>query len=113
MSNPSGTIHSSFGSWLRQRRREAGIARDDLAERAACSSITLQKIEAGERRPSRQLALILAQVFSVPIDEREAFVAFARAQPQEDHAATPANDHMPANTPAPAHDGVQTQSPWR
>src|SRR5919201_2920456 len=104
MSNPSGTIHSSFGSWLRQRRREAGISRDELAEQAACSSITLQKIEAGERRPSRQLALILAQVFDVPTDEREAFVAFARTQRNEDYATTPANGRMLANTPTPAPD---------
>src|SRR4051812_4496678 len=114
MNGPVQRLHPSFGIWLRQRRREAGISRDDLAERAACSSITLQKIEAGERRPSRQLALILAQVFDIPDDEQEAFVTFARTERQEEDTATPAtpaNHEVPTNTPA--HDEVQTQSPWR
>src|SRR5690349_17590244 len=75
----SSPVHESFGNWLKQRRREAGITRDELAERTACSSITLQKIEAEERRPSRQIALSLAQLFHVPPDEHEAFVVFARA----------------------------------
>src|SRR5689334_9106637 len=101
MSNP---VQISFGSWLKQHRRKAGISRDELAERAACSSITLQKIEAGERRPSRQLALILAQVFDIPSDEQEAFVAFARTQMLQDAATAPAlassvDDQVTANAP--------------
>ena len=112
----SSRSHVSFAVWLRRHRREAGISRDELAERAACSSITLQKIESGERRPSRQLALILAQVFGIPDDEREAFVAFARMQGQEDNRARPADtppaDHL--TSPAtPARKEAQLQSPWR
>src|SRR5215203_6543474 len=89
----SSPVHLSFGSWLKQCRREAGITRDELAERTACSSITLQKIEAGERRPSRQIALSLAELFHVPPDEHEAFVVFARAavgsqQAQQAHPPT-------------------------
>ena len=34
----------SFGSWLKQQRQAAGVTRDDLAERTACSSTTLEKI---------------------------------------------------------------------
>src|SRR6476646_52324 len=72
----SGPVPIAFGAWLKQRRRAAGITREDLAERVACSAITLQKIESGARRPSRQMALRLAAIFHVPADEHEAFVTF-------------------------------------
>src|SRR5829696_162802 len=75
-----GISRISFGDWLKQQRREAGISRDDLAGRTACSSEMLQKIENGTRRPSRQIALSLADLFHVPADEQEAFVTFARAK---------------------------------
>jgi predicted ATPase len=50
-----------------------------LAERIGCSHIAIRKIEAGERRPSRQIAQLLAAFFNVPPGEREAFLGFARS----------------------------------
>lgn len=70
---------TSFGTWLRQRRKEQGIKPDELAELIGCSPVTLQKVEAGERRPSRQIALLLADYLRIPPDEREAFITFARS----------------------------------
>src|SRR6478752_1071420 len=67
-----------FGGWLRQRRKEQSISPDQFAELIGCSAITLLKIEAGERRPSRQLAQLLAEHLNIPPDEREAFITFAR-----------------------------------
>lgn len=67
----------TFASWLKQRRREAGIAQEQLAEKISCSLSALEKIESGRRRPSRQLAELLADFFHVPPDEREAFITFA------------------------------------
>src|SRR4051812_43729143 len=75
----STLVLGSFGQWLKQRRHETGISQDDLATALACSESTLQKIESGERRPSRQIALLLAALLQIPADEHEAFVAFARA----------------------------------
>src|SRR4051795_12897138 len=68
----------SFGNWLRQRRKELSITQEELAERLGISWITLRKLEAGERHPSGQIALLLADYLRVPLDECQAFVAFAR-----------------------------------
>src|SRR5204863_8750323 len=65
-------------AWLRHRRKQIGATQYELAESIGCSRIALQKIEAGERHPSRQIALLLAGYFKVPVNEREAFVTFAR-----------------------------------
>src|SRR5437867_2822972 len=74
---------TSFGLWVKQHRKELGITHDELADAIGCSAITLLKIEAGKRRPSRQIALLLAEYFDVPADEREAFVTFARTSNAE------------------------------
>jgi predicted ATPase/DNA-binding XRE family transcriptional regulator len=76
----------SFGQWLKQRRKALDLTQEGLAERIGCSYIAVHKIEAGTRRPSRQLAELLADLFQVPAEEREAFIAFARGL---DHEATP------------------------
>jgi predicted ATPase/DNA-binding XRE family transcriptional regulator/Tfp pilus assembly protein PilF len=68
----------TFGSWLKQRRKELGLTQEELAERVDCSYGTMRKLEADERRPSGQIAHLLAGYFHVPDDEREAFVTFAR-----------------------------------
>ncbi|MDQ6695436.1 MAG: tetratricopeptide repeat protein [Chloroflexota bacterium] len=73
-----GTTGTRFGVWLKQRRKEQGIGPDQFAELVGCSSITLLKIEAGERRPSRQLAELLAAQLHIATDEIEPFIAFAR-----------------------------------
>lgn len=54
------------------------LTQSDLADCAGCSVITIRKFEADERRPSRQLAELLANCLQIPADEREAFVDFAR-----------------------------------
>jgi predicted ATPase/DNA-binding XRE family transcriptional regulator len=69
----------TFGGWVKQRRKELGITQVELAERLAFSSVMLWKMEADERRPSRQIAQLLADYFRVPNDEREAFITFARS----------------------------------
>lgn len=69
----------TFGGWLKERRKSLGISHDELAELIGCSRIALLKMESGERRPSRQMALILAQQMKLPEDEHEAFVLFARS----------------------------------
>src|SRR5690349_9173140 len=94
---------TAFGGWLKQRRKEQGIGSEDLAERIGCSNIALLKIEAGERRPSRQVALLLADFLGVAEDERDAFVLFARSgQPEL----------SPGDT-ITASDETGSAAPWR
>jgi len=69
---------SSFGEWLKRQRKAAGLTQEQLAEQVNCSTITLRKIEAEERRPSAQIAERLADIFNVSQNEHTAFLRFAR-----------------------------------
>jgi transcriptional regulator with XRE-family HTH domain len=51
---------TSFGLWLKERRRLLDLTQTDLANGVGCSVVTIRKIEADERRPSRQIAELLA-----------------------------------------------------
>jgi WD40 repeat protein/transcriptional regulator with XRE-family HTH domain len=71
----------SFGGWLRQRRRALDLTQEELAQQVGCSAITLRKLEAESRRPSKQVAERLADVLKVPAKDRPAFLRFARGDP--------------------------------
>src|SRR5690349_2350147 len=85
----------SLGTWLRQRRREFGYTQDELARQVGCSAIAIRKMEADEYRPSRQIALKVAESLEVPAGEWELFVRFARGDS------------------ASHGDEVDRESPWR
>lgn len=68
----------SFGNWLRQRRKALDWTQAQLAERVGCSLALIRKLEADERRPSKQIVGILAEILELPPNEREEFLAFAR-----------------------------------
>lgn len=70
----------SFGAWVRDLRTTAGLTQRELAERSMCAPITIRKIEADERRPSRQTAGLLADALGVVEDERDRFIAVARGE---------------------------------
>jgi tetratricopeptide (TPR) repeat protein len=70
---------TSFGYWLRRRRKALDLTQEALAQSVACSRFAIRKIEADERRPSRRLAERLAEKLSVPPQEREAFLEAARS----------------------------------
>jgi tetratricopeptide (TPR) repeat protein/DNA-binding XRE family transcriptional regulator len=69
----------SFGYWLRRRRKALDLTQEALAQRVNCSSFAIRKIEADERRPSRQLAERLAGSLGIPATERRDFLDAARA----------------------------------
>src|SRR5215210_6198120 len=88
-----------FGAWLKRRRNELGLSQKELARAAECSVITIAKLESGERRPSRQVAELLAKCLDVPATERESFVEFARME-------------WPNGQVAP-DELTSSQAPWR
>ncbi|HEX6362651.1 MAG TPA: helix-turn-helix domain-containing protein [Albitalea sp.] len=75
---------TSFGRWLRQRRKALGLTHATLADGAHCSVSALRKIEQDERRPSRGLAERLAACLDIAPPERERFVAIARGERRAD-----------------------------
>src|SRR6476469_3604386 len=70
---------TTFGQWLKEHRKRLDITQEELADRIGCARETIKKIELGERRPSRQIADLLADYFRVPPDERDVFARFARS----------------------------------
>ena len=70
---------NSFGYWLRRRRKALDLTQDALAQKVSCSQAAIKKIEAEERRPSKALALRLAEHLNIPENERMAFLAAARS----------------------------------
>lgn len=68
----------SFGNWLRRRRKALDLTQAQLAQRAGCATATIRKIEADERKPSWQLAEMLATVLAVPEDARATYFQAAR-----------------------------------
>jgi transcriptional regulator with XRE-family HTH domain len=72
-------VRTPFGEWLRQRRHLLDLTQADLAQRTGCAAVTIRKLEAGERKPSPELARLLAAVLRIPAREQAAFIQFARS----------------------------------
>jgi len=88
-----------FGRWLRARRKALDLTQNDLAHHIGCSVVAIRKFEAGERRPSKQIAERLAVYLAIPPEEHAAFIRFARGR----------------STPNPPLGSEQsaTPAPWR
>ncbi len=80
---------STFGEWLRQRRTELHLTREQFATRVGCSVSALRKIEDGERRPSGQIAELIANCLNIPPSERATFVNVARGESSVERLASP------------------------
>ena len=70
----------SFGSWVLRRRKALDLTRDELARQVGCATETIKKIERDERRPSRQIAELLANALAVPPEEQTLFLQVARGE---------------------------------
>ena len=70
----------TFGEWLREQRSLRRLTREEFAKRVGCSVSALRKIEDGDRRPSVQIAELLANCLDVPAEERSTFVRVARGE---------------------------------
>lgn len=94
-----------FRVWLKQRRYECGFTQEELGELVGYAGQTIRKIESGQRRPSPQLAVKLAQILQIAPEEQAAWSAAARmarlvAAPEEHPpAAEPLRALPPATLP--------------
>jgi predicted ATPase/DNA-binding XRE family transcriptional regulator len=70
---------TTFGEWLRRRRKGRGLTQAELARKVGCATITIQKIEADQRRPSKDMAAWLAEAFELGPSQRAHFLFLARA----------------------------------
>jgi predicted ATPase/transcriptional regulator with XRE-family HTH domain len=95
MSDPS-----TFRIWLKRRRTERGLTQEDLGEFVGYAAQTIRKIEGGQRRPSLQLALKLAQALELGPDEQAAWMNAARAVAEPDKAV-PVSQPLRPPTPSP------------
>jgi predicted ATPase/transcriptional regulator with XRE-family HTH domain/Tfp pilus assembly protein PilF len=77
----------TFGEWLRGQRTARKLTREEFAKRIGCSAAMLRKIEDSERRPSAQIAELIASCLEVPVGEREEFVKVARGELNSDRLA--------------------------
>jgi predicted ATPase/DNA-binding XRE family transcriptional regulator len=93
---------TSFGAWLRLRRRALDLTQEELAARVGLSASAIRKIESDERRPSREVAELLADGLQVTGEERSAFLRAARGELSVSHSQTLATAiATPPPPPAP------------
>ncbi len=85
---------ASFAEWVRIRRRQLDLTQAELGQRAGCSAAAIRKIEADERRPSRQLAELLAVALQISAELQETFLQAARGALVE---------QLPSKAGAPPH----------
>lgn len=93
----------SFGAWVRRRRKALDLTHDALARRVGCALSMIRKIEADERRPSRQIAELLATQLQIPAAEREAFLQAARGERPSDQLELPTIPAVAASSPNTPH----------
>src|SRR5437773_6984052 len=95
---------ASFGRWLQRRRKALDLTQEALAARVGCSVATIRKLETDARRPSRQIAEILAGVLAIAPGERAAFLKAARAELAVDQlgASLPPLGPVAAHTSPPS-----------
>ena len=78
MESSGTTEFVSIGEWIHRRRNAMGMTRADLARRVGCAEVTIKKIERDERKPSGQIAELLAEHLAIPDLQREKFLQMCR-----------------------------------
>lgn len=104
------TVTYSFGEWVRQQRKRLRLTQGEVAAQTHCATATIKKIETDQRRPSAELAELLAQALHVPPAQHDIFVQCARGQrpvdalvieDQDEDAQKPAAHPFRRPTPLP------------
>ena len=94
-------MEHSFGNWVRHRRKTLDLTQQELAARVKCSASLIFKIEADERRPSRQIAELMAEHLEIPADQRDLFLKVARQEKSVEKLGLPAVSEAPFARPRP------------
>jgi predicted ATPase/transcriptional regulator with XRE-family HTH domain len=91
-----------FSEWLKGRRQELDLTQGQLAQRASCSVFAIRKMESGERRPSKQLAEVLAIALEIPAENQPIFIQVARGERSVEclHALIPLRATLPVGEPS-------------
>jgi transcriptional regulator with XRE-family HTH domain len=102
MSGPALTLaaadHRAFGELLREWRTARGMSQLALSVRTGVSARHVSYLETGRAQPSREMVLMLAQAFEMPLRDRNAFLHAAgfapmyRETPLEAHPMGPVRD---------------------
>lgn len=98
---------TTFGQWVKQRRKELCLTQAELGQLVSCSSVMINKIEGDQRRPSIQVARLLAGHLKIAPNDRNAFISLARPDlPAEQLDDAQPFDRLsvnrrPTNIPAP------------
>ncbi len=75
----------SFGNWIKTRRKAIDLTQQELATLVGCSTSMIFKIESDQRRPSRQIAELIADHLEIPADQRALFLDIARQKKNITH----------------------------
>jgi len=95
---PAAIDDRSFGDLLRAWRTARGTSQLALSAQASVSTRHLSYLETGRARPSREMVVMLAQAFEMPLRDRNAFLQAAgfapmyRETPLHAHAMGPVRD---------------------
>jgi predicted ATPase/transcriptional regulator with XRE-family HTH domain len=90
-----------FGEWLQRQRGLRRLTRKEFAKRVGCSVSALQKIEYGVRRPSAQIAELMANCLEIPLEEHPIFVRVARGELSVDRLHIESKSANTQNIPSP------------
>jgi transcriptional regulator with XRE-family HTH domain/tetratricopeptide (TPR) repeat protein len=101
-----------FGNWVRRRRRVLDLTQEELAQKVNCSLSMLRKIERDERRPSEQLAKLLADQLAIEDSQRNIFLQLAQGKfvPDIEDLSTPRGSLIPI--PVKFSQEIEGQSPF-
>jgi predicted ATPase/DNA-binding XRE family transcriptional regulator len=73
-------MSTSFGDWIRRRRKALDLTQEALAEQVGCSVALIRKVESDARRPSRQVAELLARALVIDPKDQALFLKVARGE---------------------------------
>ena len=73
---------NQLGQLLRQTREQAGLSRDELARRIRLDASYIYRLETGDRRPSREVTLALAEALGVKGESMDQWLIAAGYTPQ-------------------------------
>lgn len=68
----------TFGQWVKQRRKAINLTQTELGNLVFCSAVMIKKIEGNQRRPSVQVAKLLARYLKIAPKSYASFLSLAR-----------------------------------